>query len=185
LHVSTDYVFNGEASQPYTEEDKTDPINKYGASKLLGEELAAKENPESLIIRTSWVYSIYANNFVKTMRRLMGERENIGVVNDQWGAPTYAMDLAACMLKIVCKETWHAGTYHFSNKGNITWYEFSLLIKEMGNYTCKVNPITTEQFPTPAKRPHYSVLDSRKIAKQFDIVIRDWKVALKEAMESF
>jgi dTDP-4-dehydrorhamnose reductase len=185
LHISTDYVFNGKATKPYIEDDETDPVNAYGASKLLGEVLSLKENPESIILRTSWVYSIYGSNFVKTMRRLMQERQAIGVVNDQWGAPTYAMDLAEAILSIVCKSKWQNGIYHFANKGEISWFEFASLIREIGNYDCTVNLISTDQFPTPANRPRYSVLDCYKIENSFNLKIKDWKSGLKNAMVSF
>ncbi len=188
IHISTDYVFNGESETPYKEDDATNPINTYGASKLLGEQLCTKENEESIIIRASWVYSSFGNNFVKTMMRLMSERNEINVVNDQVGSPTYAVDLAQVILTIINNDqlsiiSWHSGIYHYSNEGKISWYEFAIAIKEMINSTCKVNPIETVNYPTAAKRPHYSLLNKDKIKIIFQIQIPDWKERLKKCVE--
>ena len=184
LHVSTDYVFNGKASVPYKENDPVDPVNIYGQSKLLGEHLAIKENPGSIILRTSWVYSHYGFNFVKTMIRLMSSRESIGVVNDQFGSPTYAPDLAEALLQIATgPHDKVPGIYHFSNRGNITWYDFAMGIKKAKSFSCEVNPITTGEFPTPAKRPFYSVLDCKKIESTFNIKLLDWESRLKECLK--
>jgi dTDP-4-dehydrorhamnose reductase len=184
IHVSTDYVFNGEATYPYTENFPTDPINTYGASKLEGEKQALDLNPESIIIRTSWVYSSHGKNFVKTMMRLMNEKDSISVVNDQIGSPTYAADLAETILKIItnCElstANWKAGTYNYSNEGIISWFEFAQAIKEMINCPCEVKPIPTSAYPTPAKRPFYSVLDKTKIQEAFGIQLKDWKESLQ------
>ena len=180
IHFSTDYVFNGESSVPYMETDTTDPVNAYGASKLLGEQEAQKHNPDVIIIRTSWVYSHFGKNFVKTMLRLMNEKENISVVNDQFGCPTYANDLARTVMEMISKfENPSPGIYNFCNKGAISWYEFALAIKEISGSACKVNPINTSQYPTPAKRPQYSVLDTGKISKAFEIKIPTWKYSLE------
>ncbi len=179
IHISTDYVFDGNGDIPYKTDDKTNPVNFYGITKLEGELEATKENENSIIIRTSWVYSIFGNNFVKTMLRLMNERESIGVVNDQFGSPTYAADLAEAIMKIINYNHWQAGIYHYSNSGHISWYDFAKEIALQTNSKCVVNPIPTSQFPTPAKRPGYSVLNKDKIVSAFGIEIMDWKVSLK------
>lgn len=183
IHISTDYVFNGLGKTPYKEDDITDPVNLYGATKLEGETKVMQFNPESIIIRTAWVYSVFGNNFVKTMLRLMGERDQINVVSDQFGTPTYAADLAEAILQIISSEQWNAGIYHFSNEGNISWYDFAVAIKEVSGSSCKVNPITTSEYPTPAKRPYYSVLDKTKIQQTFHVPIKDWKTSLSVFME--
>jgi len=179
IHISTDYVFNGNASMPLKETDKVDPVNAYGASKLLGEQLATQNNPDCIIIRTSWVYSFYGKNFVKTMMRLMNEKESIGVVDDQIGSPTYAADLAEAIMQIISSDKWQGGIYNYSNQGIISWFDFANEIRRLINSACIVNPLTTEQFPTPAKRPKYSVLDKTKIQKTFSIQLKDWKESLK------
>jgi dTDP-4-dehydrorhamnose reductase len=184
IHISTDYVFDGTATLPYKADEKTNPVNFYGQTKLDGELNAIKENPKSIIIRTAWVYSSYENNFVKTMIRLMNEKESIGVVNDQRGAPTYAPDLAKAIMHIIEKNNFVAGIYHYSNKGNISWYDFATEIAKQINTRCIVNGITTSQFPTPAARPAYSVLDSSKIEETFLINIPDWKFSLSECMRN-
>lgn len=179
IHISTDYVFNGKSSAPLKETDVTDPVNAYGASKLLGEQLAIQNNPASIIIRTSWVYSVYGKNFVKTMIRLMSEKESIGVVRDQTGSPTYAADLALAIMTIITGQNWKPGIFHFSNKGIISWFDFAKEIGRLVNTSCVVNPLTTEQFPTPAKRPGYSVLDKTRIQQTFGIQLKDWKESLQ------
>ncbi|MBM3415818.1 MAG: dTDP-4-dehydrorhamnose reductase [Bacteroidetes bacterium] len=184
IHISTDYVFDGTATVPYKEEDTTNPQSAYGASKLEGEQQAMQFNPDCIIIRTSWVYSEYGKNFVKTMVKLMGEKKEIHVVNDQVGSPTYAADLAEAILQIIanCQSSivnCQGGIYHFSNTGIINWYDFALAIKELTGSTCKINPIPTSQYPTPAKRPAYSVLDTAKIQKVFGIRLKEWKDSLK------
>ena len=187
IHISTDYVFNGNGTPPYKEDYLTDPVNLYGKSKLEGEKLVMKTNPNSIIIRTSWVYSEFGKNFVKTMLRLMAEREQISVVSDQSGTPTYAADLAEAIMKIISTfenptshspPTTHNGIYHFSNEGQITWFDFAVAIKDLIGSSCKVNPITTPQYPTPAKRPAYSVLDKTRIRDSFNVPIKDWKASL-------
>ena len=176
VHISTDYVFDGNASALYTEERSTNPQSVYGSSKLEGEKQAMTLNPESIIIRTSWVYSEYGKNFVKTMMKLMNEKTEINVVNDQLGSPTYAADLAEVILKIIPK--WTPGIYHFSNEGVISWYDFAVAIKEITASNCKINPIPTSAYPTPAKRPAYSVLDKTKIQQRFGIKLKNWKDSL-------
>jgi dTDP-4-dehydrorhamnose reductase len=182
FHISTDYVFDGKGTNPYTEIEPTNPVNFYGQTKLNGELNAIKENEHSIIIRTAWVYSSFGNNFVKTMMRLMNERESIGVVNDQYGCPTYAADLAAAIMQIIISNNFVAGVYHYSNKGKISWYDFAKENAEQTNSNCMVNGITTAQFPTPAARPSYSVLDSTKISSTFNIVIPEWKESLKKCL---
>ena len=183
IHISTDYVFNGMGKTPYKEDDATDPVNLYGDSKLEGEKKVMLVNPESIIIRTAWVYSEFGKNFVKTMLRLMADKDQINVVSDQSGTPTYAADLAEAILHIISSQQWKAGIYHFSNEGNITWYDFAVAIKELSGSSCKVLPITTSQYPTPAKRPFYSVLDKTKIQQTFGISVKDWKTSLAICIE--
>jgi dTDP-4-dehydrorhamnose reductase len=188
IHISTDYVFDGQANEPYSEESPTAPMSVYGASKLAGENYAMEMNPETIIIRTSWVYSSYGNNFVKTMLRLMKERPEIKVVNDQFGSPTYAADLAETILTIVANGQlpiahWSPGIYHFSNDGVISWFEFATAIKELTGSQCKINPIPTAQYPTPAKRPMYSVFDKKKIQQTFGIKLKDWKESLRRCLD--
>ncbi|UAY52550.1 dTDP-4-dehydrorhamnose reductase [Ferruginibacter albus] len=185
IHVSTDYVFDGTATEPIKEDRTVNPIGIYGASKLKGEELAFKNNPDTIIIRTSWVYSSFGNNFVKTMMRLMKERESINVVNDQRGCPTYAADLAAAIMTIVEKRSAFNTQYsifNYSNSGNIVWYDFAIAIKELIGSNCIVNPIPTSQFPTPAKRPAYSLLDTTKIQQTFGVGVPEWKESLKKCL---
>jgi dTDP-4-dehydrorhamnose reductase len=183
IHISTDYVFDGEASQPYLESDETNPLGVYGASKLAGEKLALENNVETIIIRTAWVYSQYNQNFVKTMIRLMTEREEIGVVNDQFGHPTSALDLAKACMQIIQSNNWISGIYHYSNSGEISWFDFAKKIAELQRYKTKINPIETKDFPTPAKRPKYSVLNKDKITKTYAIEIKDWEISLKEILD--
>ena len=182
VHISTDYVFDGTASVPYKPDSLTNPQGYYGVTKLEGERLAAKLNPGSIIIRTSWVYSEFGKNFVKTMIRLMSEKEEINVVSDQVGSPTYAADLATAILQIVTSGKWKPGLYHFSNEGVISWYDFALAIKELTSSNCKVNPIPTSQYPTPAKRPSYSVLDNSQINSAFGIELKKWRDSLKNCL---
>ncbi|MEP7254940.1 MAG: dTDP-4-dehydrorhamnose reductase [Ferruginibacter sp.] len=184
IHISTDYVFDGRAKQPYKETDETCPVSAYGESKLKGEELALQNNSSTIIIRTSWVYSSYKNNFVKTMLRLMKEKESINVVNDQYGCPTYAADIAAVIMKIISsgKSSEMPGIYNYTNAGITNWYEFALAIKNLSGSNCIVNPVSTAQYPTAAKRPQYSVLDTAKIKQTFDIVIPDWKDSLQNCL---
>ncbi|MFT4018265.1 MAG: dTDP-4-dehydrorhamnose reductase [Agriterribacter sp.] len=182
IHISTDYVFNGNASSAYKESDPVDPVNAYGASKAEGEKLALQNNPASVIIRTSWVYSSYGKNFVKTMLSLMNQRDEINVVNDQTGSPTYAIDLAQAILHIAAHKKWIPGIYHYSNKGIISWYEFAVGIQQKINSNCKVNPIPTASYPTPAKRPMFSVLDTSKIETDYGIDIPYWKDSLDKCL---
>lgn len=182
IHVSTDYVFDGTATIPYRETDPVSPVNQYGASKLKGEQLAMSADPSSIIIRTSWVYSRHGNNFVKTMIRLMNEREKIGVVADQQGCPTYAIDLADALVKIALHPK-QGGVYHFSNSGPITWYEFAKAIKEIIHSKCIVDAIPSSAFPTPAKRPAYSVMSNEKIKIDYGIEQLPWKERLEACIK--
>lgn len=184
IHISTDYVFDGTATQPYKETDTTNPVSVYGQSKLHGEELAIKHCPNAIIIRTSWLYSSFKNNFVKTMLRLMKEKESIHVVNDQFGCPTYAADLALAIMRIIRskKSKVNPGIYHYTNAGITNWYEFAVAIKKITGSNCIVNPITTAQYPTAAKRPAYSVLDTAKIAATFPVEIPNWELSLEKCL---
>ena len=182
IHISTDYVFDGTSSTALTEDASTSPINIYGATKLAGEKVSQQENPNIVILRTSWVYSSFGNNFVKTMSRLMQERDSLNVVNDQIGSPTYAADLAQAIISIITYSEWHSGIYNFSNEGEISWYEFALAIKEIGGYKCDVNGIPSLSYPTPAKRPAYSLLDKLKIKKTYNVDVPYYKDSLKKMM---
>lgn len=182
ITISTDYVFNGNAGHPYQPGDATDPVNYYGYTKLAGERLALQNNPRTLVIRTSWVYSDHGNNFVKTMLRLMKERDAISVVNDQLGSPTYAADLAKAIMQIISvyqEGNTHYGICHYSNKGVISWYDFALAIRDLAGLSCIVHPIPTTKYPTPAKRPAYSVMDTGVIEKDFSLHIPGWKESLQ------
>jgi dTDP-4-dehydrorhamnose reductase len=186
VHISTDYVFDGRSSVPYKEDAPTHPESVYGASKLDGEQRVMLSNPGSIIIRTSWVYSEFGRNFVKTMLRLMNEKTEVNVVNDQFGSPTYAMDLAEVIMQIITYSksfASNAGIYHYSDEGVITWYDFALAIKEISGSNCNVHPITTDQFPTVAVRPAFSVLDKTKIQETFGIKLKNWKESVGVCIE--
>ena len=183
IHISTDYVFDGNSSTALDEEAPTAPINVYGQTKLAGELACMRENPGAIIIRTSWVYSTFGNNFVKTMSRLMQERDSLNVVNDQIGSPTYAADLAQAIMTIITHAHWQAGIYHFSNEGAISWYEFALAIQEISGFDCLVSGIPSSDYPTPAKRPHYSLLDKSKITTTFGVVVPGYRESLKTCIE--
>ena len=182
VHVSTDYVFDGGSSIALHEEATTGTINVYGKTKLAGEQACLRENPNAIIIRTSWVYSQFGNNFVKTMSRLMQERDSLNVVNDQIGSPTYAADLAQAILTIITHPNWQAGIYHYSNKGAISWYEFALAIQEIGGWECAISGIPSSDYPTPARRPHYSLLDTSKITTTFGVVVPGYRESLEKCM---
>lgn len=186
IHISTDFIFNGEKSTPYQPGDPTDPLGEYGASKLAGEKAALIEAPEStMIIRTAWVYSEHGNNFVKTMLRLMSEKDELGVVDDQIGAPTYARGLAELIWLIINEDTFSPGIYHWTDQGGISWFEFAAAIQQEGlergllEREIPVKPITTQQYPTPAERPKYSVLDQSKLANRLGIEPSPWREQLK------
>ncbi len=185
IHISTDYVFDGTGNNPYKEDDATNPTSVYGETKLQGElEILAKAK-DSIIIRTSWLYSSYGNNFVRTMLRLGKERNELNVVSDQTGSPTYAKDLAKVILDIINNSSDNpdpdnvgTGIYHYSNEGVCSWYDFAAEIFKIANITCRVIPIETKDYPTPAKRPYYSVLNKSKIKSTFGITIPHWKDSL-------
>ena len=186
ITYSTDYVFNGEAVEPYLCSTKVDPVNYYGSTKAAGESMAMEANENTIIIRTSWVFSSHGNNFVKTMMRLMKERESLNIVADQKGRPTYAKDLAKATLQMI--EAMNVGktingVYHFANTGETTWFDFAAKIKAIAGLTCALNPIETKDFPTPAKRPAYSVLDTSNIEQALSLSIPHWEDALASCMK--
>jgi len=178
IAISTDYVFDGSSASPLTEHATTNPINVYGQTKLAGELAIQKWHPEAIIIRTSWVYSSYGKNFVKTMCRLMTERHEVNVISDQIGSPTYAKDLGLVILKVLDSAEWKAGIYHYSNEGEISWYDFAVAIRDFRAFDCEVRSIRTTAYPTPARRPMYSLLDKSKIRNTFGIQVPDWKISL-------
>lgn len=182
IHISTDYVFDGTSKTAYKETDKPNPKSVYGITKLDGENACLKNCPESIIIRTAWVYSEFGNNFVKTMLRLMGERETLNVVHDQIGSPTYAADLAQVILTILDSGKWEPGIYHYSNEGEISWYDFASDIREIAEMNCEIKGIPTTSYPTPAARPAYSLLDKSKIKEVYGIEPIDYKISLKRMM---
>jgi len=184
IQVSTDFVFDGEKTEPYTETDVANPISVYGASKLQGEVEIKKIVKKQFIIRTSWLYSEHGNNFMKTMLRLAETRDEISVVSDQIGTPTYAGDLAEVILKIVRSKNTNFGLYHYSNDGVASWYDFAEAIFKASNLKIKVNAIKTEAYPTPAKRPVYSVMDKTKIKSVLKMKTLDWQDSLKKAIAS-
>ncbi len=188
IHISTDYVFDGKNFKPYSEADPTYPQGVYGQTKLDGEQAMLAVNPaSSMIIRTSWVYSSFGNNFVKTMLRLGKEREELGVIYDQVGTPTFARDLAQAIMSIIQHPILNAPKateiYHFSNEGVCSWYDFAKTIFELSDIHCNVKPIETKDYPTPAERPHYSLLNKAKIKNTFDITIPYWKDSLQECLD--
>ena len=183
IHVSTDYVFDGTNNLEYTEEDFTNPLGVYGASKLAGEELALEANPCIIILRTSWVYSEFGKNFVKTMLSLFATKEELNVVADQYGQPTNATDLAEAILTIVKTEKKTPGIFNFSNEGKISWHDFAQKIAELSVSKIKINPIVTSQYPTPAKRPQNSTLDLSKIKSTYHINIKPWEESLAKTIQ--
>ena len=186
IHISTDYVYDGSTLLPLKEDDAVAPLNVYGWSKLKGEELILNRYPSALIIRTSWVYSVYGNNFVKTMLRLFKEKESINVVNDQYGCPTYAADLAGIIMNFIEEmenKTEYTGIVNYCNSGITTWFDFALAIKEFVNSSCKIIPVSTSQYPVAAKRPQHSVLDTSKIRKMLKTDIPFWKDSLQKCLD--
>lgn len=181
ITISTDYVFNGHGTRPYLPDDNTEPVNYYGHSKRVGEENTMSNNPGSIIIRTSWVYSEFGNNFVKTMLRLMRDRQELSIVSDQTGSPTYAKDLAEAIISIARKKNAgieNAGIYHYCNKGIISWFEFAAAIKEIAGLSCELKQINSAEYPTPARRPNYSALDTTSIERDFGIQPKNWRASL-------
>ena len=183
IHVSTDYVFDGENNLAYTEEDFTNPLGVYGASKLAGDELALEVNPCSVILRTSWVYSEFGKNFVKTMLNLFATKEELNIVADQFGQPTNANDLAEAIMKIIKSEKITPGIFNFSNLGRISWFDFAEKIAELSDAKIKLNAIETSQYPTPAKRPKNSVLDLDKISKTYAVPLKPWEESLEDCVQ--
>jgi len=183
LHVSTDYVFDGSSYLPYTEDMPVCPTSVYGKSKLAGEEVAMANCAQTAIIHTSWLYSAFGNNFVKTMIRLGQERESLNVIFDQVGTPTYAADLANAILQMLNTEVFVSGVYHFSNEGVCSWYDFAKKIHQLAGVSCKVSPIETKDYPTAAARPHYSVLNKSKIKSTYHIEIPHWEESLIKCIE--
>lgn len=182
IQLSTDYVFDGNTTVPYNEKGVTKPMSVYGATKLKGELLAAQYT-DAIIIRTSWLYSFYGQNFVKTMVKLLTEKTEIKVVNDQFGSPTYAADLTETILNIINSGNWLPGIYNYSNEGQTSWYNFAITIKNLIKSTCDIKPVPTSSFPTVAKRPSFSVLDKSKIKAMYKISIPKWEDSLKKCLE--
>lgn len=185
IHISTDFVFDGTHSMPYLETDSTNPLSVYGKSKLAGELAIQQANSDSIIIRTSWLYSSFGANFLKTIIRLCNERDELGIVADQIGSPTYAYDLAVA-IKSICESpmlTSTSGLFHFSNQGVGSWYDFAVCIANNIDAKTKINPISTNQYPTPATRPHYSVLNTSKIKSTFGIIIPHWQTSVVDCIK--
>jgi len=186
IHVSTDFVFDGNKNKPYNEDDEVNPLGVYGKTKLEGEKCIQSVLSDYYIIRTSWLYSEYGNNFLKTMLKLGAEREDINVVNDQFGSPTYAKDLARVILMIITNiKQLDFGLYHYSNEGVISWHDFAKTIFEEANLKINLQPIPTSQYKTLAKRPSYSVLDTNKIKKHLNLDVSNWKDSLKECLKLY
>lgn len=184
IHISTDYVFDGRATRPYREDDPTSPTSVYGRTKLAGEHVLLETLPaDAVILRTAWLYSEVGNNFVKTMLRLGAERPEIRVVNDQFGSPTYAGDLAEAVLRVLTAPTFHPGIYHYTNDGVCSWYDFARHILRTAHPTCIVRPIPTSDYPTPAARPAYSVLDKTRIRQAYGVSIPRWQDSLDRCLQ--
>ncbi len=188
IHISTDYVFDGNNFLPYKESDPVSPIGMYGKTKRAGELAVINSDIDGIVIRTSWLYSAYGNNFVKTMLRIGNDRDELGVIFDQVGTPTNASDLAKTCLDILSDKSSenisaNGKIYHYSNEGVASWYDFATAIMELGSLDCKVRPIETKDYPTPAKRPHYSVLNKTKIKTDFNIEIPYWRDSLDKCIE--
>jgi dTDP-4-dehydrorhamnose reductase len=184
LHVSTDFVFEGNIPTLLNEEYPAEPISVYGLTKLEGEQAISALLPESYIVRTAWLYSEFANNFMKTMIKLGTERDSLGIIADQIGSPTYGVDLAGALLDIIASDKRAYGIYHYSNEGAISWYDFAQAIFELGNISVKVKPLKTSEYPTKAARPAFSVMDKTKIKNTFGIEISYWRDSLKVALSS-
>ncbi len=189
IHISTDYVFPGDSDKPYQENDPTGPVTVYGRSKLAGEKAILRSGVQGMIIRTSWLYSEYGHNFVKSMIRMGREKKEISVVSDQLGSPTYAGDLARSILLIITKISEghnlskQCEVYHFGNGGICSWYDLAQAVMELSEIICTIIPISTEEFPVPAKRPAYSVLDTSKIRNEFNLEISHWRTSLIKCLE--
>jgi len=183
IHISTDYVFDGLSNIPLSENSKTKPVNEYGSSKLKGEVACLKNDPNSIVIRTSWLYSSFGKNFVKTMIDLMKKNNSVKVVNDQIGSPTYAYDLAKVIIEIILNNKNKSGLFHYSNEGEITWFEFARSIRELYNLDCEIIGVSSKEFKTLAKRPKYSLLNNSKIKTTFNLEIPNYKESLKDCIE--
>jgi dTDP-4-dehydrorhamnose reductase len=183
IHISTDYVFDGLSQLPLSENSKSKPVNEYGSSKLKGEIACFKNDPNSMVIRTSWLYSSFGKNFVKTMIDLMKQNNSVKVVNDQIGSPTYAYDLAKVIIEIIMNSENKSGLFHYSNEGEISWFEFAKSIKELYNLDCKIIGVSSKEFKTLAKRPKYSLLNKSKIKTTFNLEIPNYKQSLKNCIE--
>ena len=190
FHISTDYVFNGEQSEAYRESDPPAPTSAYGYSKLLGERAIHHSGAKAFIVRISWLYGRHGNNFVYTMLRLFAQRDSVNVVNDQFGSPTYSRDVAVALGQMLDRHSSNYGIYHFTNAGRTTWYRFATAIYERGRRSGLISkevqlvPITTADYPTPAKRPKYSYLSKEKIQQEFGLAIRPWESALDDFLEA-
>ncbi len=182
IHISTDYVFDGNSSTPLLEDAFTNPVNTYGKSKLSGEKVCQKNDINSIIIRTSWVYSSFGKNFVKTMSFLMSQKKSLNIINDQVGSPTYARDLAEVIINIINYKYWIPGLYHYSNDGQVSWFDFAKSIKKCFGFSTILNPISTEEYPTTAKRPYYSLLDKSKIKTTFNINVPSYENSLEKCI---
>ena len=183
VHISTDYVFDGLSKLPLSENSNTNPINQYGDSKLKGEQVCLKNDANSVVIRTSWLYSSFGKNFVKTMIDLMKKNKSVKVVNDQIGSPTYAYDLAKVIIEIIMNSKNKSGLFHYSNEGETSWFEFARSIKELYNLDCKIIGVSSKEFKTLAKRPKYSLLNKSKIKTTFNLEIPNYKQSLKNCIE--
>ena len=184
IHISTDYVFDGTVAKPRLETDTTNPIGVYGKTKLDGEHFALQCNPQTIIIRTAWVYSEFGSNFLKTMLRLFAEKEQIGVIDDQIGSPTNANDLARAIAAIASSEELTYGIFNYSNEGKCSWFEFASTIKELVDSPIKINPISSSEYATAAKRPAFSLLDKTKIKEAYRIVVPHWKDSLEHVLRN-
>lgn len=184
IHISTDYVFDGEACVPYKEEDAAAPYSVYGVTKRRGEEAVLRSGCRYMIFRTAWLYSEYGKNFVKTMRSLMSARKSLNVVFDQAGTPTYAADLAMAIYDVIEKRKYEPGIYHYSNEGVCSWYDFTKEIAAMSGYDCTIEPCHSSEFPSKVRRPHYSVLDKSKVKRVLGLEVPYWKDSLKICIDN-
>ena len=183
IHISTDYVFDGNSNVPLNEDAATNPVNIYGNTKLQGEKVCLANDPKSIVIRTSWVYSSFGKNFVKTISSLMRKRNSLNIVNDQIGSPTYARDIAEVLIFILNHKDWYPGLYHYSNEGQVSWYEFAKSIKKYFGYNTILKGVSSNEFPTQAKRPKYSLLDKSKIKNTYNITIPKYNLSLKKCIK--
>jgi len=189
IHISTDYVFDGKSTKPYHEEDLVNPTGVYGRTKAEGERVIFAAFPKAIVLRTAWLYGEFGNNFVYTMLKLMRKKDEIGVVTDQRGSPTWAKDLAKSIVTVLNNQEEKCGIYHFTDEGNISWYDFALKIYEKGKQldiierNCRIVPLTTDQYPAKVRRPGYSVLSKEKIRKEFGIIVLDWDESLSNFID--